>query len=85
MPTANLIKKRCFVMLFRNAKIAMVDYRGRYGLIDRGAIVVEGELIAWVGDDDAIPSEYLKRATPPRQARTRFPVAVFPLSTLKVV
>ena len=63
MPTANLIKKRCFVMLFRNAKIAMVDYRGRYGLIDRGAIVVEGELIAWVGDDDAIPSEYLKRAT----------------------
>jgi imidazolonepropionase len=42
-------------MLLRGARLARMTGSGRYGLIERGALILEGERIAWVGDEADIP------------------------------
>ena len=45
--------------LWRNARIATLDPQqgeGDWGLIERGAMLVEDEQIAWVGADTAVPA-----------------------------
>lgn len=45
-------------MLLTNATLATLIGADRYGLIENGAIAIEGERIVWVGKTDAIPAEY---------------------------
>ncbi len=56
-------------MLMRNARIVTIDEKSRYGLIDRGAMVIEDGLIAWSGEDDDIPADY--RGRPARDLEGR--------------
>ena len=42
--------------LWRNAKLATLAGSGPWGWVARGALVTEGERIAWVGDEAALPS-----------------------------
>lgn len=48
--------------LWRNARLVTLDGDTPWGLVDKGALVVEGEHIVWVGGDDHIPAEHLRRA-----------------------
>ena len=45
-------------MRLTNAIIATVTAQGTYGLIDRGSLVIQGESIAWVGPDVALPAAF---------------------------
>lgn len=45
-------------MLLRNALLATMDGNRPYGLIDKGAVVVEGGLICWVGAEADLPAAY---------------------------
>ncbi|SEK69887.1 imidazolonepropionase [Roseovarius azorensis] len=45
-------------MLFRNARIATMAGDEAYGLIARGALLVEGGRIAWVGQETDLPGGY---------------------------
>ena len=45
-------------MLLTNATLATLIGPERYGLIENGAVAVEGERIVWVGKADEIPAEY---------------------------
>ena len=45
-------------MLFRNARIATMAGDEPYGLIARGALLVEGGRIAWVGSEVDLPGGY---------------------------
>ena len=51
------------VTLWRDARLATLAGSEAWGWIDRGAIIVEGDRIAWVGADDQIPAEFTRRAT----------------------
>ena len=51
------------VSLWRNARLATLAGDTPWGLVDQGALVVEGERIVWVGADDRIPAEHLRRAS----------------------
>ncbi len=42
------------VTLWRHAKLATLAGRG-WGLVERGALVTEGDRLAWVGDEAALP------------------------------
>ena len=42
-------------MLLRNAQIVTMSDPAGYGLIENGAIALEGDRIAWVGADDTVP------------------------------
>ena len=45
-------------VLLRNARIATMSVvdSGAYGLIENGAVVIEGETISWVGEEADLPS-----------------------------
>ena len=45
-------------MLLRNVTIAKLDQPGRYGLIENGAVVLDGSRIAWVGAQADLPADY---------------------------
>ncbi len=45
-------------MLFTNATLATMEIGSPYGLIERGAVVVEYEGIAWAGAVDDLPSAF---------------------------
>lgn len=45
-------------MLLRNVTIAKLDQPGRYGLIENGAVVLDGSRIAWVGTQADLPADY---------------------------
>jgi imidazolonepropionase len=45
-------------MLLTNARIATLVDNQSYGLIERGAVALKGEQIAWVGADSDLPSTY---------------------------
>ena len=45
-------------MLLTNATLATLTGPERYGLIENGAVVIEGERIVWVGKADAIPADH---------------------------
>ena len=53
--------------LWRNARLATLTGPEAWGWVERGALVVEGDRIAWVGTDDAIPDEFARRATAEHQ------------------
>lgn len=55
------------VSLWRNARLATLASDTPWGLVDKGALVVEGERIMWVGADDRIPAEHLRRASAEHQ------------------
>lgn len=46
-------------MLLTNAQIVTLQSDDSFGLIAQGAIVVEGQQIAWVGPENEIPKTYL--------------------------
>ena len=41
--------------LYRNARLATMVLDRPWGLHERGALLVEGERLAWVGDEDEWP------------------------------
>ena len=43
--------------LWRNARLATLAGAGGWGLIERGALVVDGASIAWVGPESALPAD----------------------------
>ena len=43
--------------LWRNARLATLDGSRPWGWIDRGALLTEGETIAWVGEEQALSPE----------------------------
>ena len=45
-------------MLLRNGLLATMEPDRPYGLIDKGAVVFEGEWIRWAGDEADLPSQY---------------------------
>jgi len=45
-------------MLLTNARIATLADNDSFGLIDHGAIAIEGSQIAWVGRSDDVPAEH---------------------------
>jgi imidazolonepropionase len=45
-------------VLLTNATLATLTGPERYGLIENGAVVIEGERIVWVGKADAIPADH---------------------------
>lgn len=45
-------------MLLRNANLAGTDAGAPYGLIARGAVVTEGDRIAWAGPEAALPERF---------------------------
>jgi imidazolonepropionase len=45
-------------MLFTNARIVTLAAEAGYGLIEAGALVTEGETIAWVGPEADLPARY---------------------------
>ena len=45
-------------MLLRGARLARMTGEGRYGLIDQGALVLDGARIAWVGEEADVPEQY---------------------------
>ncbi len=45
-------------MLLTNATLATLTGPERYGLIENGAVAIEGERIVWVGKADAIPADH---------------------------
>ena len=53
--------------LWRNARLVTLASDTPWGLVDQGALVVEGEHIVWVGADDRIPAEHLRRASAEHQ------------------
>lgn len=55
------------VSLWRNARLVTLTGDAPWGLVDQGALVVEGERIVWVGADDRIPAEHLRRASAEHQ------------------
>jgi imidazolonepropionase len=44
--------------VLRNARIASFEGDQPWGWINRGALVIEGEHLAWVGDETALPSPW---------------------------
>ncbi|KPQ18544.1 MAG: imidazolonepropionase HutI [Rhodobacteraceae bacterium HLUCCO18] len=50
-------------MLLRNATLAGTDTDGPHGLIERGAIAIEGDRIAWAGPEAALPAQLARRDT----------------------
>lgn len=51
--------------LWRNARLATmagVPAQSPWGWIERGALLSEGDRIAWVGDESALPAELARRA-----------------------
>ncbi|HSW07585.1 imidazolonepropionase [Aquabacterium sp.] len=50
------------VTLWRNARLATMCPGAPWGLIDAGALLVEGELLRWVGPESALPTALARRA-----------------------
>ena len=42
--------------LWRNARLATMDGSAPWGWVERGALLADGDRIAWVGADDALPA-----------------------------
>ena len=51
-------------MLFTNATLATMDIGKPYGLIERGAVVVQNGAIAWTGAADDLPSIFYDHESP---------------------
>ncbi|MGY4830660.1 imidazolonepropionase [Sphaerotilaceae bacterium SBD11-9] len=51
------------ITLWRNARLATLVGDTPWGWVDRGALITEGERIAWVGPDDQLPPELARRAS----------------------
>ena len=45
-------------LLLHNARLCRLDRAGDYGLIEEGAIVVDGESIAWIGEYRRLPPRF---------------------------
>jgi imidazolonepropionase len=43
--------------LWRNARLATMSSTGPYGLIERGALLVDGDALDWVGPESQLPAE----------------------------
>ncbi len=43
------------ITLWRNARLATLDGPSAWGSIGRGAMLVEGDVLRWVGDEDDLP------------------------------
>ena len=53
-------RARC---IFSNARVAVVDDETPgYGLIDRGAVAIEGDRIVWVGAEADLPADCSRAA-----------------------
>lgn len=50
----HISKQVAKTMILTNARVATMV--GDYGLIDRAAVVIEGDRIAWVGPEDSLPA-----------------------------
>lgn len=50
-------------MLLTNLKIATLQAEADFGLIENGAIAIEGEDIVWVGDITDVPAVYTRRSS----------------------
>jgi len=48
-------------MLLRNATLAGTDTDGPHGLIERGAVAIEGDRIIWAGPEAALPAQLARR------------------------
>ena len=51
------------LVLWRDARLATLEGTSPWGWIDNGALLVEGERIAWVGAQDAMPADLARRVT----------------------
>ena len=50
-------------MLFKNVTVATMTSERPYGLVDHGAVVIEGDRILWAGELDALPQEFHSHET----------------------
>ncbi len=48
--------------LWRNARLATMDHGAPYGWIERGALLVDGATLRWVGADAALPAALARHA-----------------------
>src|SRR5437763_752334 len=48
--------------LWRNARLATMAGSSAYGLIERGALLVDGDALDWVGAEQKLPREHEARA-----------------------
>ena len=49
--------------LWRDARLATLAGNTPWGAIENGALLIDGEHIAWVGEESALPAELLRRVT----------------------
>ena len=63
-------------MLFTNVTLATMDSGKPYGLIERGAIVVEDEVIAWAGMADDLPGAFRGHETHDLEGRLATPALI---------
>ncbi|MCC0026801.1 MAG: imidazolonepropionase [Brucellaceae bacterium] len=50
-------------MLLINASLAAMDRKPGYGLVENGAVVIEGDAIAWSGEATDVPARYRNKET----------------------
>ena len=50
-------------MLLINASLAAMDRKPGYGLVENGAVVIEGDAIAWSGEATDVPARYRNQET----------------------
>ncbi|GAB4562347.1 MAG: imidazolonepropionase [Rhizobacter sp.] len=55
------------VSLWRNARLVTLSGDAPWGLVEKGALVIEGERIVWVGPDDHIPDDHRRHASAEHQ------------------
>ena len=63
-------------MLFTNATLATMQTGKPYGLIERGAVVIEDERIAWAGAADDLPAAFRKHETNDLEGRLVTPALI---------
>lgn len=63
-------------MLFINATLATMEAGQPYGLIEQGAVVVEGDVIAWAGPAVTLPSAFRDHETHDLEGRLVTPALI---------
>lgn len=63
-------------MLLTNATLATLTGPERYGLIENGAVAIEGERIVWVGKADAIPADHMAQEARDLEGRLVTPALI---------